>query len=200
MAAAAATLGRLGAVLGQGGSLAARLGDGAVLITPEAAPLAAAGPDAIARIGVACGHERGDLPSSDLDLHRAGLCGPWTASALVATPHALALSLIGPLDPQDALPPLTPAGARAHGAVRALPYHRPGAPGLQAGIAALAPTVRALLLPRLGLFARGPDIASVLATVLEVEATARLTRLTDGHGAKPLSGAERALFEPAPPR
>jgi ribulose-5-phosphate 4-epimerase/fuculose-1-phosphate aldolase len=96
----------------------------------------------------------------------------------------------------DLLPPITPYFVMKVGHVPLIPYHRPGDPA--AGILVAAgirraqergAPIRAVMLERLGPNVWGPDPAQAMATLEELEETARLWLLSGGRVA-PLQPAQ----------
>jgi ribulose-5-phosphate 4-epimerase/fuculose-1-phosphate aldolase len=97
----------------------------------------------------------------------------------------VALTLSGVWREDDNLPPLTPYQVMKVGHVPLIPYHRPGHPSVadlvEAAIAARpasGPRLRAVMLERLGPVVWGPDLATAMAALEELEETARLWLLT----------------------
>jgi ribulose-5-phosphate 4-epimerase/fuculose-1-phosphate aldolase len=101
--------------------------------------------------------------------------------------HLVALTLQGVWQADDIVPPITPYFVMKVGHVPLIPYHRPGAPEvaelvaarIAAAFAAGRP-IRAVMLDRLGpnVWHDGP--ASAMATLEELEETARLWLLGQG--------------------
>src|SRR5439155_21355567 len=99
----------------------------------------------------------------------------------------------------DILPPLTPYQVMKVGHVPLIAYHRPGHPVVadlvEAAIRARQDSggqLRAVMLERLGPVVWGPDIASAMATLEELEETARLWLLT---GREPVPLPESAIAD-----
>mgnify|MGYP005864567475 CR=1 FL=1 len=95
--------------------------------------------------------------------------------------HLVALTLQGVWRPDDIVPPLTPYYVMKVGHVPLIPYHRPGDPvvaeALAQVIAAAAQRgtpLRAVMLDRLGPVVWGESPAQAMATLEELEETARL--------------------------
>ncbi len=101
--------------------------------------------------------------------------------------HLVALSLDaqGP----ELLPPITPYFVMKVGHVPLVPYHRPGSPVAADEVAALIRTyaargtpIRAVMLPRLGPNVWHDSPAAAMATLEELEETARLMLLAPHTG------------------
>ncbi|MEV6758672.1 aldolase [Streptomyces sp. NPDC051214] len=158
------------------------------LITPTDAALGFLRPERLALVDAAGDQIAGDRASKTLTLHRRICAADPTARFVIHThsTHLVALTLAGVWSQDDVLPPLTPYYVMKVGHVPLIPYHRPGDPrvadlvtGHIADRAAGRTPIRAVLLDRLGPVVWGPDAASALAVLEELEETARLWLLTD---------------------
>ncbi|MDI3422007.1 class II aldolase/adducin family protein [Streptomyces luteolus] len=176
-----------GYVHASAGNLSARLDD-AHLITPTDAALGFLAPERLALVGADGTRVAGDRASKTLTLHRRIYEADPTARFVIHThsTHLVALTLAGVWSRDDVLPPITPYYVMKVGHVPLVPYHRPGDPrvadlvaGHIARRAADSTPIRAVLLDRLGPVVWGPDAASALAVLEELEETARLWLLTD---------------------
>ncbi|MGW8888866.1 class II aldolase/adducin family protein [Streptomyces sp. NPDC055749] len=182
-----------GYVHASAGNISARVGD-SFLITPTDAALGFLEPRRLALVDDRGEQTGGDRASKTLTLHRRIYAADPTARFVIHThsTHLVALTLAGVWKPDDVLPPLTPYYVMKVGHVPLVPYHRPGDPrvaglvdGLIAGRAANGTPIRAVLLDRLGPVVWGPDAATALAVLEELEETARLWLLT-GRRPEPL--------------
>lgn len=176
-----------GYVHASAGNISARVGD-SHLITPTDAALGFLDPERLALVDAAGEQLAGDRASKTLTLHRRICAADPTARFVIHThsTHLVALTLAGVWSQDDVLPPLTPYYVMKVGHVPLIPYHRPGDPrvadlvaGHIAERAARRTPIRAVLLDRLGPVVWGPDAASALAVLEELEETARLWLLTD---------------------
>lgn len=176
-----------GYVHASAGNLSARVGD-AHLITPTDAALGFLDPERLALVDADGTQVAGDRASKTLTLHRRIYRADPTARFVIHThsTHLVALTLAGVWSQDDVLPPITPYYVMKVGHVPLVPYHRPGDPrvadlvtGHIAARSAEGHAVRAVLLDRLGPVVWGPDAASALAVLEELEETARLWLLTD---------------------
>lgn len=182
-----------GYVHASAGNISARVGD-SYLITPTDAALGFLEPHRLALVDARGEQTEGDRASKTLTLHRRIYAADPTARFVIHThsTHLVALTLAGVWNRDDVLPPLTPYYVMKVGHVPLVPYHRPGDPrvaglvdGLIADRAADGTPVRAVLLDRLGPVVWGPDAATALAVLEELEETARLWLLT-GRRPEPL--------------
>jgi len=170
------------------GNISVRLDDG-YLITPTDACLGRLEPARLARLDAAGEQIGGDRASKTLALHRRIYAAEPSARCVIHThsTHLVALSLQGVWRPDDVLPPITPYFVMKVGHVPLIPYHAPGAPEvgelvaqrIAAARAAGAP-IRAVLVDRLGPNVWHESPAAAMATLEELEETAKLWLLTQG--------------------
>ncbi|MBJ7902452.1 aldolase [Streptomyces sp. DSM 110735] len=188
-----------GYVHASAGNISAQVGD-SHLITPTDAALGFLDPDRLALVDAGGEQLAGDRASKTLTLHRRIYAADPTARFVVHThsTHLVGLTLAGVWSQDDVLPPITPYYVMKVGHVPLVPYHRPGDPRVAdlvtariAERAASGTPIRVVLLDRLGPVVWGPDAASALAVLEELEETARLWLLTDRRPA-PLSDLELA--------
>ena len=169
------------------GNISVRLDDG-FLITPTDACLGFLDPARLAKLDLQ-GHQiSGDTASKTIALHRqiyAAACEHDAHTRCVIHTHsthcvALSLNATGP----ELLPPITPYFVMKVGHVPVLTYHRPGSPEAALAVAALIRShaaqctpIRAVMLPRLGPNVWHDSPAAAMATLEELEETARLMLL-----------------------
>jgi len=181
------------------GNLSARV-EGGTLITPTDACLGFLEPDRLAFVDDAGVQQSGGRASKTLALHRAIYAAEPAARCVIHThsTHLVALTLAGVWSEADVLPPITPYFVMKVGHVPLLTYRRPGDPAVAQQIAALiaaarargAP-LRAVLLDRLGPVVWHESPAAAMATLEELEETARLWLMTHPRPA-PLDGQQLA--------
>jgi len=164
------------------GNISARLGEG-FLITPTDACLGRLDPATLALFDAEGRHVSGQRPSKTLALHQRIYAADAQARSVAHThsTHLVALTLAGVWQPQDILPPITPYFVMKVGHVPLVPYHRPGDPAVGELVAqaiadfqARGLRLRAVMLDRLGPQVWGPDPTQAMATLEELEETARL--------------------------
>ena len=187
-----------GYVHASAGNISVRLpaGEG-FLITPTDACLGALSPDRLAQVTQDGSQLSGDRASKTLVLHRRIYDAAPEAQCVIHShsTHLVALSLAGVWTRQAILPPITPYFVMKVGQVPLLPYHRPGDPAVGALVAeAIAQarqrgaTLRAVMLDRLGPNVWHDSPASAMATLEELEETAKLWLMTQPRPA-PLDAA-----------
>ncbi|HEY1999593.1 aldolase [Paraburkholderia sp.] len=170
-----ASLYERGYTVGTAGNISARLDDG-WLITPTDACLGRLDPADIAKVDLAGNAVSGGKPSKTLALHRGIYArNPHTRGVVhTHSTHLVALTLAGVWSDADVLPPITPYYVMKVGHVPLIRYRRPGDPQVAEQIAALADSVRGVLLERLGPVVWERSVAQASYALEELEETARL--------------------------
>ena len=179
------------------GNISVRTDDG-FLITPTDACLGFLEPAQIAFVDLQ-GRQTGGSPASKtLSLHQAIYAADPQARCVIHThsTHLVALTLQGVWNAQDILPPITPYYVMKVGHVPLVPYHRPGDPevarcvaGLIASQAAAGKPLRAVMIERLGPNVWHQSLAAAMATLEELEETAKLWLLSQ-RSVPPLTHAQ----------
>jgi ribulose-5-phosphate 4-epimerase/fuculose-1-phosphate aldolase len=184
-----ASLYQRGYTVGSAGNISARLDDG-WLITPTDACLGRLDPANIAKVDPAGNAVSGGKPSKTLALHRGIYARNAQTRGIVHThsTHLVALTLAGVWSEADVLPPITPYYVMKVGHIPLIRYRRPGDPQVAEQIAALADTVRGVLLERLGPVVWECSVAQASYALEELEETARLWLMTNPRPA-PLDAA-----------
>lgn len=183
------------------GNISVRLDDG-YLITPTDASLGTLDPARLARLDAQGQQLSGDRGSKTIVLHRqiyeAATRFDTGTRCVIHThsTHCVALSLQrglsalpapAPLTGLELLPALTPYFVMKVGHVPLIPYHRPGAPEAAQAVAQaiahygeLGAPIRAVMLERLGPNVWNDSPEAAMATLEELEETARLWLLSAG--------------------
>jgi 3-dehydro-4-phosphotetronate decarboxylase len=169
------------------GNISVRLDDG-FLITPTDACLGFLEPAQLAKLDLQGHQTSGPLASKTIALHaaiyRAAARFDAATCCVIHThsTHCVALSLNA--HGSELLPPITPYFVMKVGHVPMVRYHRPGSPDaakevadLIRGHAAQGTPIRAVMLPRLGPNVWHDSPAATMATLEELEETARLMLL-----------------------
>ncbi len=173
-----------GLVHATAGNISVRLpGDAGFLITPTDACLGFLTPESLAHTDLAGAPLDQARASKTLALHRRIYASAPDAHCVLHShsTHLVALSLAGVWRPDCVLPPITPYFVMKVGRVPLIPYHRPGAPEAAELVAATiekAPTLRGVLLDRLGPTVWHDSPAAAMAVLEELEETARLWLMT----------------------
>lgn len=166
---------------------------GGYLITPTDACLGFLDPARLARLDNAGQQISGDRASKTITLHRqiyAASASSLTAARCVIhthSTHCVALTLGFSAASQELLPALTPYFVMKVGHVPLIEYHRPGDPQAAQAVAAViakyqsnGTPIRAVVLDRLGPNVWHDSPAAAMATLEELEETAKLWHLTQG--------------------
>ncbi|MBL0088867.1 MAG: aldolase [Ideonella sp.] len=182
------------------GNISVRLpDDSGFLITPTDACLGFLSPDRLAKVHVQGPQVSGDRASKTLALHRRIYDAEPLARCVIHThsTHLVALTLQDvPAPGADLIPPLTPYFVMKVGHVPLIAYRRPGDPTVGDLVAqAIAQArdrgkpIRSVMLERLGPNVWHETPAAAMATLEELEETARLWLLS-GKTAPALEAAQ----------
>ena len=176
---------------GSTGNISARTEDGGLLVSPTGTSFGRLDPARLSRFDAAGRHVDGDRPTKEMPLHTAFYDTRARTGAVVHLHacHSVAWSMMPEIDPEDALPPLTPYAVMQLGRVKLLPVFLPGDPAMGAAVRGLAGRRSAVLLAHHGPVVAGRDLEAACNAVEELEATARLALLVRGTGARALDDA-----------
>ncbi|WP_062012404.1 aldolase [Aureimonas sp. AU4] len=190
----AASLFDRGLTQGASGNVSVRLPDGGLLVTPTGRSLGRLDPAGLAKLDADGRLVSGDAPTKEVPLHAAFYRTRGTAGAVVHlhSAHAVAWSTLPEVDPDDALPPITPYAVMLLGRVKLLPFFVPGDPATGEAIRGLGGRRSAVLLANHGPVVASRDLEAAVNAMEELEATARLALLTRGHHPRLLSDGEVA--------
>jgi ribulose-5-phosphate 4-epimerase/fuculose-1-phosphate aldolase len=164
------------------GNISTRLPDG-YLITPTDGCLGFLEPEKLAKVCRDGAQRSGDRASKNLALHRKIYAADEMASCVIHShsTYLVALTLARVWSPDDIVPPITPYYVMKVGHVPLIPYHRPGHPAVGDRVAqtiehmrAKGPPIRAVVIERLGPNVWHGSLSAAMATLEELEETARL--------------------------
>lgn len=183
---------RRGLTFGRTGNLSALDEDGVILMTPTGISLERLQPEALSRVALDGRHVDGPPPTKEAFLHLAVYRARPSARAVVHThsTHTVAVSCMRDVDHGNALPNLTAYYAMRVGSLPLLPYHAPGDERLGALAELTAVRHHALLLANHGAVVAGADLASAADALEEIEETAKLYLLLQGHAVAPVTNDE----------
>ena len=166
---------------------------GGYLITPTDACLGFLDPTRLARLDEAGQQISGDRASKTIALHSqiyaASAESPTAARCIIHThsTHCVALTLSSSAAMQELLPPLTPYFVMKVGHVPLIPYHRPGDPRAVKVVADVilkyknsGIPIRAVMLAGLGPNVWHDSPSTAMATLEELEETAKLWQFSSG--------------------
>jgi ribulose-5-phosphate 4-epimerase/fuculose-1-phosphate aldolase len=173
---------RRGLVHGTTGNVSVRTDDGGYLLTPTGSALDRLDPDRLSLLSPDGEHIGGDAPTKEFRLHRAVYAARPSAHAVVHTHsiHSVAVSMLADIDHDDMLPAITPYYVMRIGRCAVSPYRIPGDAALADDIAQRAPAYHVVVLAHHGPVVAGTSLDDALATLEELEATARLFLLLRG--------------------
>ncbi len=167
---------------GSSGNISVRLDDGGWLVTPTNSCLGFLDPARLSRLD-ASGHlQSGDAPTKEIPLHRALYKTRHSAKAVVHLhcAHCVALSMLPDIDPQAALPPMTPYYVMRCGRTALLPYFAPGDSAVAGAIESLAGKYSCVLLSNHGPVVASETLQGAVFAIEELEETAKLYLMTRG--------------------
>ncbi|GIE28731.1 class II aldolase [Actinoplanes italicus] len=176
---------------GRTGNISVRASD-RILLTPTGASLGSLDPDALSVIDLDGTHVDGPKPSKEGFLHAAVYRSRPGAGAVIHlhSTYSVAVSCLDGLDSAAALPPLTAYYVMRVGRLPLLPYHAPGDSSLRETAEHVARDHHAFLLANHGPVVAGADLAAAADAVEELEETARLFLLLQGHRTRPLTAEQ----------
>ncbi|MBV9655823.1 MAG: aldolase [Acetobacteraceae bacterium] len=188
-----------GLTFGSSGNISQRVEDG-WLMTPTNVSLGELDPARLSKLD-ADGHLlSGDKPTKEGFLHRIMYEGRPDAGAVVHlhSTHSVAVSCLADVDPADVLPPITAYYVMRVGRLPLVPYFPPGDTRLAEAVRPLVGKHHAVLLANHGPVVAGTSLAAASAAIEELEETARLHLLLQGHRVRHLTpeqvGELRARF------
>ena len=173
---------------GSAGNISVKLPDG-WLITPTNSCLGRLDPARIAHLDANGELVSGDKPSKEAFLHivmyeERPSCG---AVVHLHSVHAVALSCMDGLDAKDALPPVTAYAIMQLGPLALVPYFPPGDEALASAVRRVAGKHHAVLLANHGPVVAGSSLDAATNAIEELEQTARLLLLLEGHPTRHLT-------------
>jgi len=180
-----------GLTAGTSGNISMRI-EGGWLMTPTNSSLGELDPGAMSRLDAAGKLIGGQAPTKEAFLHRAMYemrsdCG---AVVHLHSAHAVAVSCLADIDAGNVLPPITAYYAMKIGTLPLIPYFKPGDLELADAVRALAGKHHAVLLANHRPVVAGTSIEAAVAAVEELEETAKLFLLLQGHRVRYLTDAQ----------
>ncbi len=168
-----------GFTVGSSGNISVRCGGG-FLMTPTNSCMGFLESDRLSRLDADGRHTGGDRPTKELPLHFAFYEARPETQAVVHlhSTHATALSCLADIDPEDAIPPITPYVVMRVGRVPVVPYTKPGSADVAPLIRERAAEHSAVLLANHGPVVAGSSLEAAVFASEELEETAKLLLLT----------------------
>ena len=166
---------------GSSGNLSARLDDG-FLLTPTNSCLGRLDPERVTKLDPQGRVVSGDQPSKESFLHLAMYRERPASGAVVHlhSSHAVAVSVLDGIDPEQPLPPITAYYVMRIGRLKLLPYYAPGDIELADAVRSVAADHHAILLANHGPVVAATDIDSAVYAIEELEETAKLFLMLRG--------------------
>ncbi|TWU60330.1 L-fuculose phosphate aldolase [Rubripirellula tenax] len=166
---------------GSTGNISVRIHDG-ILITPTDSSLGSLDPDRIAKVGFDGQHLAGDKPSKEAFLHLSMYRSRPNETAVVHlhSTYSVAVSCMAEIDPDNVLPAITAYQLMRVGRCPLVPFYAPGDMALADAVGKQAETTKAMLLANHGPVVAGNSLAGAIASVEELEETAKLFLLLRG--------------------
>ena len=173
---------------GSTGNLSVRTEDG-WLMTPTGSSLGLLDPAKLSTLDRDGRLVGGDPPTKEQFLHRTMYAQRPASNAVVHlhSTHSVAVSVLADVDPHDVLPPLTAYYVMRVGTLPLVPYFAPGDVALADAVGAYAGKHHALLLANHGPVVAGSSLSAAADAIEELEATAKLYLLLQGHRVRGLS-------------
>ncbi|MBM3341867.1 MAG: aldolase [Betaproteobacteria bacterium] len=173
---------------GSAGNVSVRLPDG-YLLTPTNSCLGRLDPARISRLDGNGKLLSGDAPSKEAFLHLNMYQERKTSAAVVHlhSLHAVAVSCLDGLDAQNVFPPITAYAIMQVGQLALVPYYAPGDMALAEAVRKVAGKHHAVLLANHGPVVAGTSLTSAVYAIEELEQTARLVLLLQGHPTRMLT-------------
>lgn len=177
---------------GSTGNISVRLSDGSMLMTPTNASLGSLDPGTLSHLDASGTLLSGDKPTKEAFLHTCMYCARGADHAVVHlhSTHAVAVSILDGLDPDDLLPPLTAYYVMRVGRLPLVPYFAPGDKDLAEAVGLRAAGHHAMLLANHGPVVSGTTLANAQYAIEELEETARLFLMLGNRPIRPLTSAQ----------
>lgn len=178
---------------GSAGNISVKLPDG-YLLTPTNSCLGRLDPARISRLDGNGKLLSGDAPSKEAFLHlnmyqeRAGSGAVVHLHCL----HAVAVSCLDGLNAENVFAPITAYAIMQVGRLALVPYYAPGDMALAEAVRKVAGKHHAVLLANHGPVVAGTSLTSAVYAIEELEQTARLTLLLQGHPTRLLTADQIA--------
>ncbi|MEO8241364.1 MAG: 3-oxo-tetronate 4-phosphate decarboxylase [bacterium] len=191
---AGASMFERGLTAGSSGNISVRLPDGGWLMSPTNVAMGGLDPARLSHFDATRQQIAGDKPTKEAFLHFAMYDERPSAQAVVHlhSTYATAVSIMADVNSDDVMPPLTAYYIMRIGKLPLVPYRPPGDTSLAEAVRALAKTHHAVLLANHGPVVAGTSLSDAQNAIEELEETARLFLLLQGHKLRDLTPAQVA--------
>ncbi|MDC3080159.1 aldolase [Rhodospirillaceae bacterium] len=184
-----------GLTFGSSGNISVRMEDG-WLMTPTGCSMGNIEPEKISKLDVNGNVISGDPPTKESFLHLAMYEKRPQDLAVVHlhSTHSVAVSCLDDINPKNVLPPITAYYAMRIGTLPLIPYFPPGDIKLAKVVREMASEHHAVLLANHGPVVSGKSLQDAVYATEELEETAKLFLLLQGHKARFLNSSEEAAL------
>ena len=184
-----------GLTFGSSGNISVRIEDG-WLMTPTGCSMGNIEPEKISKLDVNGNLISGDPPTKESFLHLAMYEKRPQDSAVVHlhSTHSVAVSCLDGINPKNVLPPITAYYVMRIGTLPLIPYFPPGDIKLAKVVREMASEHHAVLLANHGPVVSGKSLQDAVYATEELEETAKLFLLLQGHKTRFLNSSEEAAL------
>ena len=184
-----------GLTFGSSGNISVRIEDG-WLMTPTGCSMGNIEPEKISKLDVNGNLISGDPPTKESFLHLAMYEKRPQDSAVVHlhSTHSVAVSCLDEINPKNVLPPITAYYVMRIGTLPLIPYFPPGDIKLAKVVREMASEHHAVLLANHGPVVSGRCLQDAVYATEELEETAKLFLLLQGHKTRFLNSSEEAAL------
>ena len=184
-----------GLTFGSSGNISVRMEDG-WLMTPTGCSMGNIEPEKISKLDINGNLISGDPPTKESFLHLAMYEKRPQDSAVVHlhSTHSVAVSCLDEINPKNVLPPITAYYVMRIGTLPLIPYFPPGDIKLAKVVREMASEHHAVLLANHGPVVSGKSLQDAVYATEELEETAKLFLLLQGHKTRFLNSSEEALL------
>ena len=184
-----------GLTFGSSGNISVRMEDG-WLMTPTGCSMGNIEPEKISKLDINGNLVSGDPPTKESFLHLAMYEKRPQDSAVVHlhSTHSVAVSCLDEINPKNVLPPITAYYVMRIGTLPLIPYFPPGDIKLAKVVREMASEHHAVLLANHGPVVSGKSLQDAVYATEELEETAKLFLLLQGHKTRFLNSSEEAAL------
>lgn len=184
-----------GLTFGSSGNISVRMEDG-WLMTPTGCSMGNIEPEKISKLDKNGNLISGDPPTKESFLHLAMYEKRPQDSAVVHlhSTHSVAVSCLDGINPKNVLPPITAYYVMRIGTLPLIPYFPPGDIKLAKVVREMASEHHAVLLANHGPVVSGKSLQDAVYATEELEETAKLFLLLQGHKTRFLNSSEEAAL------
>lgn len=188
MAELARSLHQRGYGVGSSGNISCKLDDG-ILVTPTNSCMGFLDPGQISKVDFSGKHLSGGKPSKEAFLHLEMYRSRPEEQAVVHlhSTYSVAASCLINMDTENVLPPITAYYVMKVGQLKLIPYYAPGDQTLAQAVGVAARETRAVLLANHGPVIAGSSLEGAVYAAEELEETAKLYFILQGHETRFLS-------------